>query len=138
MASHGQRSSDRRLFSCPMPQRQAHVVNRDGARRYHRLIQSKIVVTRPPPIFPPLHQPFPHGIQLFQQAMPSPSGEEPTVRKALTVACPAFGYRIPLNSSRPRTFGPTCSRNPTPEAIAPSTSFTPAMQIATPRLFHWH
>jgi hypothetical protein len=30
------------------------------------------------------------------------------------LTCPAFGYRIPLNSSPPRRFGPTCSRNPTP------------------------
>jgi DNA sulfur modification protein DndC len=29
------------------------------------------------------------------------------------------------------TFGPTCSRNPTPEAIAPSTSFTPAPATAS-------
>jgi hypothetical protein len=34
--SHGQRCSDCGLFSCPIPQRQPHVVNRDGARRQNR------------------------------------------------------------------------------------------------------
>ena len=32
-AGHGQSHSDRELFSCLIPQRQAHVVNRDGGRR---------------------------------------------------------------------------------------------------------
>lgn len=40
-------------------QRQSHVVNLDGARRYGRLVQRKIAVTRPPPVFRLLHQPFP-------------------------------------------------------------------------------
>jgi hypothetical protein len=34
------------------------------------LVQSRIVVTRPPLIFRALHQPFPHGIQLFQLLSP--------------------------------------------------------------------
>jgi hypothetical protein len=40
------------------------------------------------PILRPPHHHVPHGIDmnLFQQAMPSPSREEPTVRTALTVA----------------------------------------------------
>src|SRR5208337_877816 len=45
--SHGQRFSDRGLFSCPMLQRQ--VVNPDGTRRYRCPVQSKFAVTRPPP-----------------------------------------------------------------------------------------
>ena len=57
-SGHGQSSPERGLFSCPMPQRQPHVVKLDGARRYRRLVQSKIVVTRPSPIFRPLHPPF--------------------------------------------------------------------------------
>jgi hypothetical protein len=44
---HGQRFSDRGLFSYPMLQRQ--VVNRDGTRRYRCPVQSKFAVTRPPP-----------------------------------------------------------------------------------------
>src|ERR1017187_3174356 len=59
----------RGLFSCAMLPRQ--VVNRDATRCYRWLVQSKIVVTRPPP-------------------------EEPTVRKALTVATTA----LPALSSR--------------------------------------
>ena len=62
------------------------------ARRYRRLVQSKIVVTRPPPIFRPLHQPFPRGIQLFQQATPSPSREE--LRCLLSIIAPAAGERL--------------------------------------------
>jgi hypothetical protein len=84
--SRGQSSPDRELFSCPMPQRQPRVVNLNGARRYRRLVQSIIVATRPPLILRTLHQPFAHGIQLFRQAVPLPSREEPTVRTALTVA----------------------------------------------------
>jgi len=34
-----------------LSQRQLHVVNQDGAWRYRRLVQSKIVVTRLPPSF---------------------------------------------------------------------------------------
>src|SRR5208337_3561083 len=59
--SGGQRFSDRGLFSCAIPPWQSHVINLDGTRRHRCLVQSKIVVTRPPP-------------------------EEPTVRTALTVA----------------------------------------------------
>ena len=62
--SHGQRFSDRGLFSCAIPQGQSHVINLDGTRRHRCLVRSKIVVTRPPPILPPLHQPFLHGIQV--------------------------------------------------------------------------
>lgn len=36
--SHGQCRPDRGPFSCPLPLRQPHVVNRDGARRYRRLL----------------------------------------------------------------------------------------------------
>jgi hypothetical protein len=57
-AGHGERLSVRGLFSCPIPQRQLHVVDRDGARRYRRLTPSKSVVTRPPPVFHPFgHRP---------------------------------------------------------------------------------
>lgn len=66
-------SPDRGLFSCPIPQRQPHVVNLDGARPYRCQVQSKIVVTPPPPVFRELHQPILHGIQLIHLAMPSPS-----------------------------------------------------------------
>ena len=65
---------------------QRQVVNLDGTRRYRCPVQSKFAVTRPPPIFRLLHQPLPHGIQRFQQAMPSPSREEPTGRTARIVA----------------------------------------------------
>ena len=47
--SHGQRFSDRGLFSCPKVQR--HVVNLDGTRRYRCPVQSKFAVTRLPPVF---------------------------------------------------------------------------------------
>src|SRR5208337_2938091 len=47
--SGGQRFSDRGLFSCAIPQGQSHVINLDGTRRRRSLVQSKIVVTRPPP-----------------------------------------------------------------------------------------
>ena len=40
------------------------------------------------PIFRPLHQPLPYGIQLFRQAMPSPAKEETTVSNPLTMATP--------------------------------------------------
>ena len=82
-------SPDLGPFSCPIPQRQAHVINLDGAHRFRCLTQSKIVVTRPPSIFRPLHQPLPHGIQLFQQAMPWPSREEPTVTRGRPPLRPA-------------------------------------------------
>jgi hypothetical protein len=49
-ARHGRSGPNRGPFSCPIPQRQPHVVNLDGARRYRCLVQGKIVVTRPPPI----------------------------------------------------------------------------------------
>jgi hypothetical protein len=91
---HGQRFSDRGLFSCPMLQRQ--VVNLDGTRRYRCPVQSKFAVTRPPPEEPTVrtaltvatsaHPPLPRGIQLFLRAMPSSLREEPTVRKTLTIA----------------------------------------------------
>jgi hypothetical protein len=67
-----------------MPQRHPHVFNLDGPRRYRCLVQSKIIGARPPAITRPLHKPFPHGIQVLQQAMPSPSGDGPAVRTALT------------------------------------------------------
>jgi len=72
--SHGQCSPDRGFFSCPIPQRQLHIVNLDGACCYRRLVQSKIVVTRPPPIFRPLDQAFPDGIQVhvFQPLLEFP------------------------------------------------------------------
>jgi len=53
-----------------------HVVKLDGARRDHRHVQTKAVITRQPPGFRWLRQPFPRGIQLFQQAMPSQSAKE--------------------------------------------------------------
>jgi hypothetical protein len=59
--SHGQRFSDRGLFSSAIPQWQSHVINLNRASRYRCLVQSKIVVTRTTPILPPLHQPFLHG-----------------------------------------------------------------------------
>ena len=67
-------------------QRQRHVVNLNGVRRNRCIIQSKTVASRPPSVFRPLHQAHAHGIQLFPQAMPSPSTEEPTVRTVLTAA----------------------------------------------------
>ncbi len=75
--SHGQRFSDRGLFSCPMLQRQA--VNRDGTRRYRCPVQSKFAVTRPPP-------------------------EEPTVRTALTVATPASPAACARDSTIPACY----------------------------------
>ena len=37
---------------------------------YRRLVQCQTTVTRPPPIFRPVHQPFPRGIQVFQLLSP--------------------------------------------------------------------
>ena len=84
--SDGQCRPDRGLFSCPIPQRQPHVDELNGARLYSRIVQSKIVMTRPSAIFRPVHQPFPHVTRLLGQAMLSPRREEPTVRTTLTVA----------------------------------------------------
>src|SRR5208337_164866 len=72
--SHGQRFSDRGLFSCPMLQRQ--VVNREGTRRYRCPVQSQFAVTRAPP-------------------------EEPTVRTALTVATRSENQTPPQRISPP-------------------------------------
>lgn len=63
--SHGHSSPHRGLFSCPIRQRQPYVVNTDEARRYCRLVQNKIFLTRPPPTFRPLHQALPHVIQVL-------------------------------------------------------------------------
>jgi hypothetical protein len=41
-----------------VPERQPHIVNLDGARRYRRLAQSEIVVTRPAPTLRPFRQLF--------------------------------------------------------------------------------
>ena len=46
--SHGQRFSDRGLFSCPIPQWQVDVINLNGAGRHGGLVQGRIVVTRLP------------------------------------------------------------------------------------------
>jgi hypothetical protein len=51
-----------RLFSGAIPQSKSHVINLNGARRHRCLVQSEIVVTRPPPILRPLHQPLLDGI----------------------------------------------------------------------------
>ena len=37
---HGQLLSDRALFSCPISQRQPHVVSLDGVRHYGRLVNN--------------------------------------------------------------------------------------------------
>jgi hypothetical protein len=66
--SHGQRISDRGLFSCAIPQWQSHIINLDGTRRHRCLVQSQIVVTRPPT-------------------------EEPTVSAFLTVGFSPARYR---------------------------------------------
>jgi len=55
--SHGQCFSDRGLFSCPISDWQGYVVNLNGARLHRGLVQSKIVVARPPPILRALDQP---------------------------------------------------------------------------------
>jgi hypothetical protein len=47
----------------------AIVVNLDWTRRYRRLAQSEMLVTRPTRAFLSFCQLFPHGIQSFQQAI---------------------------------------------------------------------
>jgi hypothetical protein len=46
--SPDQRNPDGGLFSRPIPQRQPHVVNLNGVRRYRCHVPSKIAVTRLP------------------------------------------------------------------------------------------
>jgi hypothetical protein len=93
---------DRRIFSYPIPQRQPHVVNLDGARHCRCLTQSKIIVARPASVFQPLRQPFPHGIhvQVFQFVVEGKAhGHESSGRGPLVVVgASAFspGISVPL------------------------------------------
>jgi len=79
-SGHGQCCPDRELFSCPASQRQPHVVNLDGARRYRRLSRACYASARPwGPRAPPRGTlRSPHPTRLYLQANgPSPtSGPE--------------------------------------------------------------